>query len=315
MKDSRTLLLLFVSLLLLLASITLLWSWGYQFTFKRSQNSISAVTTSPNTSNKARLISDSLQKAYYNTLNHLDKTIDSVFNKNDSLKGNLDVQLFEFYQLRNQITDSFKNRAGDIDIKLASQKINQLQQRIIQLRISNADVENENKRLSSLLKEYTNPSFSSATAEPKTKGAMSSFVKPFEVKNSSGEGFTASDLQLVAQDQDKNRQEPLQFGQPLKLAGSFVVKNKSGQNNSIEIMIVVLQPNGKVLQKSTWESGAFPTNTGNKIYSCKLQAACNRGETKRLQFWLDSDNYQKGNYSMQVYHNGVIIAKITKSLT
>ncbi len=313
MKDSRTLLLLFVSVLLILASITLLWSWGYQFTFKRQQNIASVDITSANTTNKARLISDSLQKAYYNTLNHLDKTIDSVFNKNDSLKGNLDVKLSEFYQLRNQITDSFNNRSGDTDIKLASQKISQLQQRIIQLRISNTDVENENKRLSSLLKQYTN-SLSPVTDEPKTMRTASSSVKPFAINNS-GEVFTATDLQMVAQDQDKNSQEPLEFGQPLRLAGSFVVKNKSRQSNSIEIMIVVLQPNGKVLQKSSWESGAFQTNSGNKIYSCKLQAACNSGEAKRLQFSLNSDEYQKGNYSMQVYHNGVIIAKITKSLT
>ncbi|MEP6713317.1 MAG: hypothetical protein ABJA37_12905, partial [Ferruginibacter sp.] len=93
------------------------------------------------------------------------------------------------------------------------------------------------------------------------------------------------------------------------------VKNKSSQNYIVEMIIVVLQPDGKVLQKSTWESGAFHTKAGNKIYSCKIQANFNSGEAKRLHFWLASDKYQKGNYNMQVYRNGILIAKITKALS
>ena len=314
MKDTKTLLLLFVSLLLLLASITLLWSWGYQFSFNRQENNIPGTITSKDSAKKATLISDSLQRAYYKTLNHLDKTIDSVFNNSDSLKGNLDVKLSEFYQLRSQITDSFKNRAGDAGIKSANEKINQLQQRVAQLRISNTDVENENKRLTDLLKQYSNQK-PAVSAQFINTSVQATENKSATVKNTSFADFTASDLQLVALAEESGKEETSQPDKTLKLAGSFMIKNKSGQSNSIEIMIVVLQPNGKVLQKSTWESGAFQTNTGNKIYSCKIQATCNSGEAKRLQFWLGSDYYQKGNYSMQVYHKGVMIAKITKAIS
>ncbi|MEP6712854.1 MAG: hypothetical protein ABJA37_10580, partial [Ferruginibacter sp.] len=87
MKDSKTLLLLSASILLLLVSIALLWSWGYQFSFKHAQNNTAVIINAGDDKKNARQISDSLQKAYYNTLDHLDKTIDSVYNSTDSLKG------------------------------------------------------------------------------------------------------------------------------------------------------------------------------------------------------------------------------------
>ena len=130
MKDNKTLLLLVVSLLLLLASITLLWSWGYQFSFNHNEaTSSEPVKIKTNTRSEAN-ISDSLQKIYYTTLAHLDKTIDSIYTHTDSIKGNLVNNLTDFYKTRNQIADLFKNRAGNGDIAIANQRILQLQQRI-----------------------------------------------------------------------------------------------------------------------------------------------------------------------------------------
>ena len=306
-------------MLLLLASIILLWSWGYQFSFKHTENNTLSFINVKDSAIAARKISDSLQKSFYNTLDHLDKTIDSVYTNSDSIKGNLEVRLAEFYQLRNQITDSFKNRTTDVDIRLASERINLLQQRVRQLSVSYTDVENENKRLNQLLQQYTNQKKENFTITANTSKAEG-FVayKRKAVKNNFAADFTASDLQLVAlalAGEDGKEKETLQAEQPLKLVGSFVIKNNSSEDNSAELMIVVLQPDGRVLQKSTWESGAFQTKAGNKIYSYKMQANCSSGESKRLQFWLSSDKYQKGNYSMQVYHNGIMIAKITKGLS
>ena len=82
-----------------------------------------------------------------------------------------------------------------------------------------------------------------------------------------------------------------------------------------DIMIVVVQPNGQVLQKSPWESGSFETNEGKKVYSCKIRCETARGENKQYNFSLTADKFYKGNYVMQVYHNGVLLARINKSLS
>lgn len=327
MKDSKTLLLLIVSLLLLLASITLLWSWGYQFSFNhKSAESIPVPATPVKTVGPS---SDSLQKIYFATLAHLDSSIDSVYNHTDSIKGNLDLKLTEFYQLRNQITDLFKNRVGDADVKLANQRIMQLQQRLAQLRSSNSDVENENRRLNDLLLQYTkanqktqpeevNPPIVNSSNNNSIKENVVNENKPpiVSAKQDGIGSYIATDLQLTAITGDAGAEkETNKVENTGKLVGKFTIKNNNGPNSNIELMIVILQPDGRTLQKSTWESGSFETTNGKKIYSCKISTNCEAGETKRLNFWLASDKYQKGIYTMQVYQNGILIAHSTKQLS
>ncbi|MEO5942283.1 MAG: hypothetical protein ABIP30_16255 [Ferruginibacter sp.] len=332
MKDSKTLLLLVVSLLLLLASITLLWSWGYQFSFSHKQdNAPQTVPVKTNTRSEAE-ITDSLQKIYYATLDHLDKTIDSVYNHTDSLKGNLDEKLTDFYQTRKQITDLFKNKVSNADITIANQRISQLQQRISQLRSSNTDVENENKRLNILLKQYLEENKKNQAAvsplqvpvnitATNTNTTLQENIipenKPVKTETAvtqTASNFTAWDLQLNAITPDNGR-ETLKAENADKLTGTFAVKNNTEQNSNAEIMVVVLQPDGKTMQKSTWESGSFETANGKRIYSCKISTQCAPGETKKLNFWLAADKYQKGNYTFMLYQNGIIIGRTTKQLS
>jgi hypothetical protein len=79
-------------------------------------------------------------------------------------------------------------------------------------------------------------------------------------------------------------------------------------------MVVVLRPDNKVLQTSAWESGRFETKEGTKIYSCKIKFEYTKGENKKLSFSLNSDKSQKGTYTLQVYYNGSMIGRMTKTL-
>ena len=106
----------------------------------------------------------------------------------------------------------------------------------------------------------------------------------------------------------------MQSEQTEKFLGSFIVKSNFNQSNSAEIIVVVLQPDGHVMQSSTWESGTFDTREGRKIYSSKLHFEYTNGEAKRLSFSLSADKYQKGEYVMQVYYNGMMIGKTFKTL-
>ncbi len=82
-----------------------------------------------------------------------------------------------------------------------------------------------------------------------------------------------------------------------------------------DIVVVVVQPNGQVLQKSAWESGSFETPEGKKIYPCKIRCETARGENKQLNFSLTANKYLKGKYTMQIYHNGVLIGRMNKTLS
>jgi hypothetical protein len=68
------------------------------------------------------------------------------------------------------------------------------------------------------------------------------------------------------------------------------------------------------MQGSSWESGAFSTNEGRKVYSAKLHYENSSGTSKRLAFTIGSDQFQKGEYTILIYYNGIIIGKGFKTL-
>jgi len=63
------------------------------------------------------------------------------------------------------------------------------------------------------------------------------------------------------------------------------------------------------------ESGSFDTNKGDKKnYTLKMRFEYNKGEPKQLLLSFECRNFQKGNYKMQVYHNGALIGQTIKKL-
>ena len=79
-------------------------------------------------------------------------------------------------------------------------------------------------------------------------------------------------------------------------------------------MVVVLQPDGKVIRNSAWESGVFETRDGKKIYSRKLLFDAT-GNEKQLNFSLNPDRFLKGEYTMQIWYNGSMIGKMSRILS
>ena len=131
------------------------------------------------------------------------------------------------------------------------------------------------------------------------------------------ENLTAWDLNLITLKDDDNN--PNNGDRAMQDAGqimaSFISKNGSNTEEIVEFYIVIVQPDGSVLQKSTWESGTFSTMNGRKIYSGKIKAGFTGGEIKRTTFKITTDKFQKGNYSLHLYRNGQIIAKTNKNLS
>lgn len=328
MRDSKSSLLLLVSLILFLMSFIILCTWGYNTYYKSKEEKrkpVVAMNDSVIIANATRAIAnatrDSLQRIYAATIKELDSKIDSTWNYADSLKGPLDVKLNEFFKLRNEITTILKDKNNNANLGIARQKINELQRRVEELSGRNKDVEQENKRLYAMLKQL-----SANLKEPEQSNARPVvFDNKPEAARISGNAnnsnainvFIASDLRLAALMETDNSKdiETYQAIQTDKLVGSFVLKNDNSPNNNAEVIVVVIQPDGKVLQKSGWESGTFNTAEGKKIYSCKMKFDYNKGEVKRLNFSLASDKYLKGNYIMQIYQNGLLIGKLSKSLS
>ena len=311
MKDTKSILLLVVSFMLFVVSFVLLWAWGYRVYIKKNGDEAKAGVNSASVAGAPVSTRDSLQTVYSATINTLDDHLDAVANNTDSLKGQLDKKLGEFYRLRNEIANLLKDRETDANLGLAKQKIESLQQKVKELVDKNADVENENRKLAAVLKQLAE-----GRKLPESNAQPASYHNSTVVeKNSPSTVFNVSELKLAAVTTENEREmETTQAQKTEKLVGSFTVKNGSDAGNTSEVMIVVLQPDGQVVKNSAWESGTFITSEGKKIYSYKMRFDNSR-EPKRLLFSLMPDNYQKGNYTMQVWYNGALVARVMKALS
>lgn len=302
--------LLLVSLLLVIVSGILLWTWGYRVYNKNDHAAVKAPVR--DSVAIARAVKDSLQKQYDATLHELNTQIDSTLYGSDSLRGQLSAKLEEFFRLRDEINNLLKDKGTAFNQDLAKQKILELQVKVQELRNRNADVEQENKKLNALLEQLKNLEKNSPVQDNVRRVVNEN--RPVD-NITAATVFTASDLRLSAMMVDNDREtETTSAQQTEKLVGSFVVRNTGALSNT-EIVVVVVQPDGRVLKGSAWESGMFTTAEGKKIYSYKLNFDYTRGEAKRLLFSLSADKYQKGNYIMQVYHNGSLIGKLSKTLS
>ncbi len=316
MRDTKTSLLLVLSLLLLSLSLVLLSIWGYNFYFA-SQNDKVKTNTPINivsaVGQNTNAIRDSLEKIYTSTINKLDSRIDSTKNAADSAIGNVDNNLAEINKLKEEITIILKKNNGVADLGTAREKIDKLQQKVEQLQNRNLDVEKENKRLNALLVQLTSDK---AGVEENSKH-RNSIARQVSENIDATPGFIASDMHLaaLAVNDDDIEKETSEADETEKITGSFIVKGRNNSSSTIDVMVVVLQPNGKVLQNSVWESGTFDTPEGKKTYSHKVHFEYQKGEAKKLLFSLSTDKFEKGNYIFQVYYNGSVIGRMVKTLS
>jgi len=307
MRDTKSLLLLLVSLLLVVVSFILIWTWGYSYYSNNAGVKTNTVQPAPDPAAIANMVRDSLQKVYNETLQDLDIQLNSTLTHSDSLQNELEVKLAEFYRLRNEIAAILKNRTANNNFAVAKQKIGELQTKADDLKEKNQVVDNENKRLSEVLNDISKP-------DKNTKpGTITKTVNP-EKPNPVYSAFIASDMKLSAVNNTDETETPL-AEKADKLTGTFTVMNFNSQLTNAEMMVVVIKPDGKVLKNSGWDAGTFNTPEGKKIYSYKFSFAYSRGETKRLAFSLKGGSLSKGNYTMEVYHNGMMIGKVTKQLS
>lgn len=316
MRDTKTSLLLVLSLLLLSLSLVLLSIWGYHFYFSRQREKekkdslINIVSTG---NEKTNAIRDSLQKVYATTIIKLDNRIDSTKNTADSVIGNVDDNLAEINKLKEDISVILKKNNSIEGLGVAREKIDELQQKVEQLRNRNLDVEKENKRLSALLAQLTSDN-DAADENNKRSNSVNRMVSEKTILTPA---FIAFDLHLTAlmMNDDDIEKETSEAEETEKITGSFVMQGKNNQNSSVDVMVVVLQPDGKVLQNSIWDTGTFDTPEGKKTYSHKMHIDCPKGETKRLLFSLSTDKFERGNYIVQIYYNGSVIGRMIKTLS
>lgn len=306
MRDSK-------SLLLLLLSSGLILTWIYHLYDKTMYSQKRTEIYIKDSAAVAEGIRDSLYKLYSSTINDLDTRLDSSVNSSDSLQSELTLKVEQIKNLQQEINGILGKRgATREELSTARRKINELQQIVNDLRSKNNSMEEEHKRLNGVMAQLNGD----------IRGLQQNMKRLDEENKSMAEKinlasvFVASELKLSAITVKGTREEETsQAKKTEKFVISFLVQNNINQYNNAEVYVVVTTPGGEVLQNPIWESRTMDTkNEGKKDYTLKIRFDYEKGEQKRHIFSLDSDKYQKGNYTMQVYHNGYRIGQAVKTL-
>ena len=298
--------LLVVLSIALVVSLGLICFIGYNYFSQPKQVTAGIFST---TQLRAVSTRDSLQQAYAKTISNIDVPIDSAWNLPDSLQQNLSKKLAEFNNLKAEITAILKNGSTATELESARKKIDELQSKIDEQRNRTLQIENENKRLSAALRQVNGRKPLQDNYQPPQ---LSSSLKNNVSAKPDAFVLAVTDLHLSAIEiKNDEEEETVAAEKTEKLTGTFTIKNNADAGT--EILVVVIQPNGRVLQNA-WDGGTFTSVSGKKMYSCKIPVKAKNGEEKRLAFSLNADALEKGDYTVQLYHNGVVIGRNKKTL-
>jgi len=262
----------------------------------------------------AQGVQDSLQKIYSQTIHTLGAELDSTKNKEGLLKGELGNKLAEINRLRTELAAILKRKDfNQADLAQARRTKIELELRVAELQNRNITIEEEKQQIAAVLDKVTVQVKSLETNNQQ----LGNENKVLTEKLREASTFMASELKLspVTVKNDKE-QETNSAKKTSKLVVSFALLNNVNETDNAEVYVIITQPDGQLLTNDAWESSSsMDTRTeGKKRYTRKVKFDYQKGETKRLVFSLNADDYQKGNYNLQVYHNGYMIGQTNKVL-
>lgn len=262
----------------------------------------------------AQGVQDSLQKIYAVTINNLDSRLDSTRSDADSLKFKLDNKLGEVYRLKEEINNILKKRgASKADLSVAKEKIKELQLLVDELKDQKISMEQEKEDLNNVMTQLSGE----ITGLQQSMKRLDEENKSLTAKINMASVFVASEITLspVALRNGKE-QETSSAKRTSKLVVSFTVQNNVAQYENADMYIVVTQPNGTILSNDdVWDSSTMTLHNGTKIsFTRKVRFEYTKGESKKLVFSLNADEYLKGVYTLQLYHKGYMIGQVMKTL-
>ena len=211
--------------------------------------------------------------------------------------SDLQQKLYQLEQLQSEIKTLIDNRKKP-DSLATVEKIKKLESDIKSLEQYNKSIIAHNRRLEKTVTKLVRSGNTDAKKENPNAPALVSDNLPVRVSN----------VSLYALNNELSETSDASGTNVLR--GSLFVK-ASGVSSG-ELMIVVAGPDGKVLINGPWQSGYFDTPDGRKMYSTKL--AFDKPE-QRLNFSLYTENLKQGNYVLQIFYKGSIIATLRKTLS
>lgn len=101
-----------------------------------------------------------------------------------------------------------------------------------------------------------------------------------------------------------------------KLVISFDVDNRIATSSTTDVYVCITAPDGQPVAVEALGSGKFTTrDEGEKLFTAKVPVEFESGKKKHVEFaWKQNSDFQRGNYKIEVYHNGFKIGESVREL-
>ncbi len=125
--------------------------------------------------------------------------------------------------------------------------------------------------------------------------------------------FSASNIKVIPIDEKRSGKEKSQSTAKKvdKLVVSFEVENRIAKTGPADMYLIVTAPDGKIIS----ESGVLNTRTdGDKNFTAKIPVEFVQGQRRPVEFPIRKDDFQTGDYKIEIYHNGFKIGQSVRNL-
>ncbi|MBS1659840.1 MAG: hypothetical protein JST68_02185 [Bacteroidetes bacterium] len=252
----------------------------------------------------------------------LQKNFDDALVRLDSLTGTNNKQTAQLNEANGQIgklkgqirgllnkqhlTEAEKKKAEDL-IKELNDKVSSMEQQIAQLTQDNQQLTADKTQLTQDKEKLTNDLSTTTTAK-----------QELEKKVDIASTLNASNISITPMHERKDGKdkETTTARKVNKLVIGFDVANRIAQTGQTDVYVCITGPDGKPISVPALGSGNFTSrDDGDKIYTAKVPVDFESGKSKSVQFaWKQNSEFMKGNYKIEIYHNGFKIGEGTREL-
>ena len=270
-------------------------------TIKHQQTEIATVTDQKS----------EIQKSFDASLSRLD----SMSTLTTNLQGKLTERNKEIAKAKTEIrsilnkknaTAAELSRAKNLIASL-NDKITGMEQQVAQLTKDNETL-TQDKVVLTQEKEKLNQDLTTTTA---TKDSLVQKVDVASTLNANNIAITPIDVRSNGKEKVTTKAKRVN-----KLVISFDVNNRIAKPGTTDVFVVVIGPDGKPISVQSLNSGTFTTREeGDKPFTAKLPVDIETAKKKNVQFtFTPGENFQQGNYTIQIYQNGFLIGEGTREL-
>jgi len=296
------------NLLIGILAAGLLGTWGYLLYDKNKTGEVVQVAQTQSENYMSQR--DSLKLLY----NDAEVRLDSITGTNNNLQGEKSTLQKQIDANKAEIKRILNDKNATVaDLKRAKAMIADLNNQIASLEAEVSRLTGENQELTanntqlSTEKQVLEQNLTTSTTE---KEALAQTVDV-------GSTFSASNIQITPMNEKKSGKEKATTTAKKvdKLVVSFDVENRIAKSGPAEMYIIVTAPDGKVISDPALGSSTLTTRTdGDKMFTAKVPVEYEQGTRKALSFPIRHEDFQRGDYKIEVYHNGFKIGEGTRTL-